>query len=103
MEAANDRFSATMTNEVRWGSAASTASDALELRSDTSIQACALLYPWAIILHQVASSTAMSSKSALLLLTTDPSWALLMWGNEDREMPTAVRRGGLPLARVRVV
>lgn len=37
VEAANDRFSATMTNEVRWGTAAK--SGLLELRSDTAIQA----------------------------------------------------------------
>ena len=38
VEAANERFTATMTNEVRWGS--QPASELLELRSTTSIQAC---------------------------------------------------------------
>ena len=36
VEAANDRFSATMENKVRWGSSAEPG--LLELRSDTSIQ-----------------------------------------------------------------
>ncbi len=36
VEAANDKFSATMENKVRWGSSAE--AGLLELRSDTSIQ-----------------------------------------------------------------
>lgn len=36
VEAANDRFQATMVNDVRWASSSS--SDLLELTSDTSIQ-----------------------------------------------------------------
>ncbi len=40
VEAANDRFSATMTNVVRWGDAAApAATPRRQLRSDTEIQA----------------------------------------------------------------
>ena len=40
VEAANDRFSATMTNVVRWSDAAASAAGAQrkQLRSDTEIQ-----------------------------------------------------------------
>ena len=40
MEAANDRFSATMTNVVRWSDAAASAAGVQrkQLRSDTEIQ-----------------------------------------------------------------
>ncbi len=43
VEAANDRFSATMTNVVRWGDAAApAAAPRRQLRSDTEIQARAV-------------------------------------------------------------
>ena len=38
VEAANDKFSATMVNKVRWGSLADPG--LLELKSDTAIQVC---------------------------------------------------------------
>jgi hypothetical protein len=37
VQAANDKFQATMVNDVRWGKSATP--DLLELNSDTSIQA----------------------------------------------------------------
>lgn len=47
VEAANDRFSATMENKVRWGSSAE--AGLLELRSDTSIQVSLRLFAHATL------------------------------------------------------